>query len=99
MALTARILTAIELPEQVEVEIKDSVRGTTEIVTVDFHAALHELGELGMVDLQEVAPAELISMACALAKHRAIDQYLLSLGVDPHAHLQRLDHLPGEEDE
>lgn len=98
MALTARILTPIELPEKVEVEIKDTVRDTTDTITVDFHAALHELGELGMVDLQEVDPAELITMACAVAKHRAIDQYLLSLGVDPHAHLQRLDHLPGEED-
>jgi len=57
-------------------------------VTVDFHKAMQELGELGMVNLQEVEPAELISMACAVAKHRAIDQYLLSIGVDPHAGVQ-----------
>jgi len=93
MPLTARILTPIHLPDRVQVEIKDTVRGTTQTVTVDFHKAMQELGELGMVNLQEVEPAELISMACAVAKHRAIDQYLLSIGVDPHAGVQRLDSL------
>lgn len=91
MTLTARILTPIQLPEKVQVEIKDTVRGTTQTLTIDFHKAMQELGALGAVDLQEVDPAELISMACAVAKHRAIDQYLLSIGVDPHAEVKPLE--------
>jgi len=82
MSLTAKIVTSINLPEQVDVEISDSVRGTTEVLTVDFHAA---------------NPAELISMACAVAKHRAIDQYLVSLGVDPHKDVKILDELPQQD--
>lgn len=99
MPLTARILTPIQLPDRVQVEIKDTVRGTTQTVTVDFQKAMQELGELGMVNLQEVDPAELISMACAVAKHRAIDQYLISIGVDPHAGVHQLESLPEPEDE
>jgi hypothetical protein len=91
MSLTARILTPIELPEKVQVEIKDTVRGATQTVTIDFHKAMQELGALGAVDLQEVDPAELITMACAVAKHRAIDQYLMSIGVDPHAEVKPLE--------
>jgi len=93
MAITARVLTKIELPEEVEIEIEDTIRGKTVIQTIDFQKCLEELGELGTVDLDEIDPAELISMACALAKHRAIDQYLLSIGVDPHAHLERVEHV------
>ena len=87
MAINARILTSIELPEEVEIEIEDTVKATTVVRTVDFRKCLAELGELGAVDLEEVEPAELITLACALAKHRAIDDYLVSIGVDPHAHL------------
>ncbi len=87
MPIRARILTPIELPDEVEIEIEDTVKGTTVVHTVDFHKCLNELGELGAVDLDEVDPAELITLACALAKHRAIDDYLVSIGVDPHAHL------------
>ena len=87
MAITARILTPIELPDEVEIEIEDTVKGTTVVRTIDFHKCLQELGELGAVDLEEVEPAELITLACALAKHRAIDDYLVSIGIDPHAHL------------
>ena len=87
MAINARILTPIELPDEVEIEIEDTVKGTTVVRTVDFRKCLAELGELGAVDLEEVDPAELITMACALAKHRAIDDYLVSIGIDPHAHL------------
>jgi len=91
MALKARVITKIDLPAKVEVEVADSIRGVTEVVEVDFHAALQELGELGAVNLHEVDPGELITMACAVAKHRAIDQYLLSLGIDPHAGLHHFD--------
>ena len=94
MSLTAKIITPISLPEQVQIEIKDSVRGTTEVLTVDFHAAMQELAALGAVDLHEVDPAELISMACAVAKHRAIDRYLVSLGVDPHADVKIVNEIP-----
>jgi len=87
MAINARILTPIELPDKVEIEIEDTIKGTTVVRTIDFHRCLKELGELGAVDLEEVEPAELITLACALAKHRAIDEYLVSIGVDPHAHL------------
>ena len=91
MTLSARILTPIQLPEKVQVEIKDTVRGTTQTVMIDFHKAMQELGALGAVDLHEMDPAELISMACAVAKHRAIDQYLMSIGIDPHRDVQPLD--------
>jgi hypothetical protein len=91
MTLSARILTPIQLPDKVQVEIKDTVRGTTQNLTIDFHKAMQELGALGAVDLNEMDPAELISMACAVAKHRAIDQYLVSIGVDPHADLKPLE--------
>ena len=87
MAINARILTPIELPDEVEIEIEDTVQATTVVRTIDFHKCLHELGELGAVDLDDVEPAKLITLACALAKHRAIDDYLVSIGVDPHAHL------------
>ena len=87
MAINARILTPIQLPDEVEIEIEDTIQATTVVHTVDFRKCLAELGELGAVDLEEVDPAELITMACALAKHRAIDDYLVSIGVDPHAHL------------
>ena len=97
MSLTTRILTPISLPEKVQVEVKDTVRNTTQTITVDFHAAMQELAALGAVNLHEVDPAELISMACAVAKHRAIDQYLMSLGVDPHAGVKQTDELPEEE--
>ena len=92
MTLSARILTPIQLPEKVQVEIKDTIRDTTQNITVDFHKAMQELGALGAVDLHEMDPAELISMACAVAKHRAIDQYLMSIGVDPHAEVKPLEN-------
>ena len=91
MAIKARILTSIEVPESVEVEIEDTVAGAKVVRTIDFHKCLRELGELGAVDLEEVDPAELITLGCALAKHRAIDEYLTSIGVDPHAHLRTGD--------
>lgn len=87
MAITTRILTTIELPHEIQIEIKDTIRGATVVRTVDFRQCLQELAELGAVDLEDVDPAELVSLACALAKHRAIDEYLVSIGVDPHAHL------------
>jgi len=87
MAINARILTPIELPDEVEIEIEDTIKGTTVMRTINFRKCLAELGELGAVDLKEVEPAELITLACALAKHRAVDDYLVSIGVDPHAHL------------
>ncbi len=87
MAINTRILTPIELPDEIEIEIEDTVKGTTVVRTVDFRKCLAELGELGAVDLEDVDPAELITLACALAKHRAIDDYLVSIGIDPHAHL------------
>ncbi len=93
MAINARILTQIELPEQVEIEIEDTIRGQTVVRKISFSDCLNELGELGAIDLEKIEPAELISMACALAKHRAIDQYLVSIGVDPHAHLERAEHV------
>jgi len=94
MAITARVLTKIELPEKVEIEIEDSIRGEKVVLSVNFEECLEELAELGTIDLDEIDPAELISMACALAKHRAIDQYLMSIGVDPHAHLGKVEELP-----
>jgi hypothetical protein len=91
MAIRARILTKIELPKEIVVELEDTIRGEKVLRKVDFEACLHELASLGTVDLHEMDPAELITMASALAKHRAIDQYLLSIGVDPHEHLRQQD--------
>jgi hypothetical protein len=88
MAIRSRILTRIDLPKEVRVEIEDTIRGTKVARKVDFEKCLNELAALGTVDLHETDPAELIALASALAKHRAVDQYLLSIGVDPHEHLQ-----------
>lgn len=87
MAIRARLLTKIELPKQVDIEIEDTIRGEKTIRKVDFEGCLHELSQLGTIDLHETDPAELITLASALAKHRAIDQYLIELGVNPHEHL------------
>jgi len=87
MPIRARLLTKIELPQTVEIEIEDTVRGEKVVRTVDFQACLHELSQLGTIDLHETDPAELVTLATALAKHRAIDQHLLSIGVNPHEHL------------
>ncbi len=87
MPIRTRMLTKIELPATVEIEIEDTIRGEKVVRTVDFAACLHELAGIGTVDLHETDPAELITLASALAKHRAIDEYLLSIGVNPHEHL------------
>lgn len=91
MPIRARILTQIQLPEEVEVEIEDTVRGDKTTRVVDFAACLQELSQLGTIDLHEMDPAELLTLATALAKHRAIDEYLLSIGVNPHEHLKGQD--------
>jgi hypothetical protein len=87
MPIRARLLTKMDLPETVEIEIEDTIRGEKTVRTVDFSACLHELTQLGTIDLHETDPAELITLATALAKHRAIDEYLLSIGINPHEHL------------
>lgn len=87
MPIRARLLTKIELPQSVDIEIEDTIRGEKVTRSVDFQACLHELAGIGTVDLHETDPAELITLASALAKHRAIDAYLLSIGVNPHEHL------------
>ena len=88
MPIRARILTKIELPRTVEVEIEDTIRGEKVVRPVNFEQCLQELAGLGTVDLHETDPAELITLASALAKHRAVDEYLLSIGVNPHEHLK-----------
>jgi hypothetical protein len=86
MSLTARIITPIELPEEIEIEVTDTVRDTVERITVSFKNSMAELGEaLGAVDLHEMDAAEFLTLASAVAKHRAIDKYLISIGIDPHA--------------
>ena len=75
MAIKTRILTPIQLPDQVDIEIEDTIRGTKVIRTVDFHRALHELGALGAVDLlAEVqlltAPAYRVSMSLDSGRRR-----------------------------
>ena len=88
MAIRARMLTKIELPQQVSIEVEDTVRGEKTVRVIDFAACLHELAGLGTVDLHDTDPAELITLATALAKHRAIDEHLIALGIDPHEHLR-----------
>lgn len=88
MSIRARMLTKIEVPSEVTIEIEDTVRGEKITRTVDFFRCMQELAALGTVDLHETDPAELITLATALAKHRAIDEYLLSIGVNPHSHLE-----------
>lgn len=92
MAIRARMLTKIELPAEVEIEIEDTVRSEKTVRRIDFSGCLHELTSLGTIDLHETDPAELITLATALAKHRAIDQYLISIGVNPHEHLEQLEN-------
>jgi hypothetical protein len=91
MAIRTRILTKIEFPEEIEVEIEDTVRGETVVRKVNFRDCLGQLAHLGTIDLETIEPAELLSMACAVAKHRAIDQYLMSIGIDPHEGIQMAD--------
>jgi len=91
MPIRARVLTKIEFPEEVEIEIEDTVRGEKRIERVKFDECLLQVSRLGAVDLENLEPAELLSIACAIAKHRAIDKYLLSIGVDPHKDVQPLE--------
>ena len=88
MPIRAKLLTKIELPAEVVIEVEDTIRGEKTLRKIDFSGCLQELGSLGTIDLHETDAAELITLATALAKHRAIDQYLLSIGVDPHSHLK-----------
>ena len=87
MALNVKILTSIQLPEEIEIEIEDTTRGTKTVQKIDFDAIMSELADAQAIDLRHIEAAELLSMACALAKHRALDKYLLSIGIDPHKHL------------
>jgi len=91
MAIRARVLTQIEFPDEIEIEIEDTVRGEKVTRRVDFKECLNQIARLGKVDLSSIEPAELLSMACAVAKHRAIDQYLMSIGVDPHEQVKPVD--------
>jgi len=91
VTIKARVLTKVEIPEEIEIEITDTVRGETVVRKVNFDQCLSELGSLGVVDLEDIPAEQLLTMAFALAKHRAIDQYLLSIGIDPHEHLKELD--------
>ncbi len=91
MAIHARILTPVEFPEEVDVELHDTIRGEKKVVKVNFRQCLDDLAKLGVVDLSAIDPAELFSMACALAKHRAIDSYLMSIGIDPHKETKPLE--------
>ncbi|MBC7288310.1 MAG: hypothetical protein H5T86_09755 [Armatimonadetes bacterium] len=84
MPIRARVLTKVELPEEIEVEIEDTLRGEKVVRTVKFSECVKRLKDMGSVDLEAIEPAELVSIACALAKHIAIDDYLRSIGVDPH---------------
>lgn len=88
MTLRAKVLTKVEIPDEIEVEIEDTVRGQTVVCKVDFEECLEELSGLGLIDLEEIPAEQLFTLAFALAKHRAIDQYLMSIGVDPHEHLR-----------
>jgi hypothetical protein len=91
MSLQARVLTDVRIPEEVEVEITDSVTGKTVVQAVSFPPCIHELGSLGAVNLESLPADTLMELAFAVAKHRAIDQYLRSLGVDPHQDLLRME--------
>lgn len=91
MPIRAKVLTKIEFPEEIEIEVEDTVRGEKVVRKVKFADCLSEVARLGPVDTESMEPAELLSMACALAKHRAIDQYLMSIGVDPHKDIKPID--------
>ena len=84
MPIHTKILTRVELPEELEVEIEDTMRGEKTVRRVKLGECMKRLREMGTVDLEAIEPAELISIACALAKHIAVDDYLRSIGVDPH---------------
>jgi hypothetical protein len=91
MAIHTRILTKVELPREIEVEVHDTIRSTKAKRKVLLSECLSRLAKLGPVDLDNIDPADLISMALAIAKHIAIDDYLMSIGVDPHKDVPPLD--------
>jgi hypothetical protein len=91
VAIHTRILTKVELPREIEVEIQDTVRGEKTRRKVLLADCMARLAKLGPVDLDNIDPADLLSMALAIAKHVAIDDYLMSIGVDPHKDVSPLD--------
>ncbi|MGD9517918.1 MAG: hypothetical protein AB7W28_00245 [Armatimonadota bacterium] len=91
MAIRAKVLTRIDFPKEIEVEIDDTVRGEKVVRRVNFAECLDQITQLGIVDLETIEPAEILSMACAVAKHKAIDEYLMSIGVDPHEGVTKAD--------
>lgn len=91
MAIHTRILTKVELPQEIEVEVHDTIRDTRTARKVPLSECLSRLAKLGPVDLENIDPADLLSMALAIAKHVAIDDYLMSIGVDPHKELKPLE--------
>jgi hypothetical protein len=90
MAIHTRVLTKVELPQFVEVEIEDTVRREKTVRRVPFQRCMERLAGAGPVSLEEVDASELIMMVFAIAKHIAIDEYLTSIGVDPHQDVRPL---------
>lgn len=91
MAIHTRILTKIDLPKEIRVEVHDTIRGEKIQRKVRLSECLARLAKLGPIDLDNIDPADLLSMALAIAKHVAIDDYLVSIGVDPHRDVPPLD--------
>lgn len=90
MAIHARVLTKFDLPEYVDVEVEDTVRGEKAVRRVPLDKCVEKLAGAGPISLDQIEPGELFMMAFAIAKHIAIDEYLKSIGVDPHKDVKPL---------
>lgn len=91
MAIHARVLTKFDLPEYVDVEVEDTIRGEKTVRRVPLDQCMEKLAGAGPFSLEQIEPGELFMMAFAIAKHIAIDEYLKSIGVDPHKDVQPLE--------
>jgi len=52
---------------------------------------MEKLAGAGPFSLEQIEPGELFMMAFAIAKHIAIDEYLKSIGIDPHKDVRPLE--------
>ena len=82
MAIEGKVISGVKFPEYIEVEVVDNERGTKQVERVPFEECFEEVRRL-MASARTVSEAaELIE---AMAEHRAVDNYMRSIGIDPHA--------------
>jgi hypothetical protein len=82
MAVEAHLLSKFSLPEFIEIEVVDDVRGARQVQRIEIEECFEEVARL-MASARTVVEA--LDLIEAMAKHRAVDNYMLSIGIDPHA--------------